>query len=106
MNNKLKAVLIECSDIMLNGIMLKIAESEDVEITEKISGIEHISEFPSDDNNDIILIGPMFCDIYGTEVCNKITARFPKKKTLTLSYEDYSSNIIDKIKEFSNGAEI
>ena len=106
MSNKLRAVLVECSDIMLNGIFLKIADSDDVEITGKIPGIEHIEELNSSDENDIILIGPMFCDIYGAEFCDKVFSKFPGKKAISLSYEDYPSNIISRIKEFSNGVEV
>ena len=107
MNNTLKALVIECSDIMLNGIMQKISESRDIQITGKIYNLEHLSnDISLSDDSELILIGPMFYDIYGAEVCNNLVSKFPGKKTLTFNYEDYPSNIVEKIKNLTNGVEI
>ncbi len=99
MESNIKTIVIECSDIMLNGIVSCLSNKPDIRVVGHTSKISQISELIKKEKHDLVLLGPMMNDIYGEDISGAIKNKYPEVRVACINYDDYPSNIDDRIKE-------
>ncbi len=95
---QIKVLVIENSDIMLQGIVFMLKNEPEIAITNTVEKFKDISEAIKSNDHDVVLLGPMIIENYEEELDFAISTKYPDTRLVKIEYEDDSIEIVGKIK--------
>jgi DNA-binding NarL/FixJ family response regulator len=94
---EIRIIIVESSDIMLNGITAMLNGRPEIKVTGKAYSYGTLSKLLEKNPGDIVLLGPILTEKYPHELKEELISDFPSARIVEIELKDEPDSIIDKI---------
>lgn len=97
--SKIRILLAESSDIMLNGLHQTLLTNAGIEICGKATRYNTLCRMIEEIMHDMVLVGPLICKRYPQDMKTSLMVKYPGIKLVEIEIEENQEGLLEKIHE-------
>ncbi len=97
--HKIKVIIAESSDIMLNGLTDLLEKKNGMQVIKKADSYDALCRVIENQYKDVVVVGPLINSKYQCRLGRKVLQQFPFVKIVEIEFHDDRETIVRKIKE-------